>query len=176
MMENRKRYSAFFSLYIMIIAASGVKHAYFLKCILILQVCIAGGAGFIGSHIAMRLKAEGWYVIAADWKVNEFMQPAEFCHVFAHCDLRQRDNCVAVSEGCEQCYNMAADMGGMGFIVSNQSGDTFILYVTMLNKVPCTSMQAMHQQQQWHVCITLVYCSIPPIAVELSMPCILAQS
>jgi hypothetical protein len=70
----------------------------------------------------MRLKAEGWYVIAADWKVNEFMQPAEFCHVFAHCDLRQRDNCVAVSEGCEQCYNMAADMGGMGFIVSNQSG------------------------------------------------------
>jgi GDP-D-mannose 3', 5'-epimerase len=93
-------------------------------------VCIAGGAGFIGSHIAMRLKAEGWYVIAADWKVNEFMQPAEFCHVFAHCDLRQRDNCVAVSEGCEQCYNMAADMGGMGFIVSNQSGTSFILFAT----------------------------------------------
>lgn len=36
----------------------------------IVQVCIAGGAGFIGSHIAKRLKAEGWHVIAADWKVR----------------------------------------------------------------------------------------------------------
>lgn len=45
----------------------------------------------------------------------------EFCSVFAHTDLRTLMNCVAVAEGCEQVYNLAADMGGMGFIESNQS-------------------------------------------------------
>ncbi|KAG5179637.1 nad-dependent epimerase/dehydratase [Tribonema minus] len=84
-------------------------------------VCIAGGAGFIGSHLGKRLKSEGWYVVAADWKTNEFMAAKEFCDVFAHCDLRRLENCAAVSKGCEQVYNMAADMGGMGFIESNQS-------------------------------------------------------
>eukprot|EP00953_Heterococcus_sp_UTEX-ZZ885_P004122 2723-Heterococcus_DN1.PRE.1 len=85
------------------------------------------------------------------------MQPAEFCHVFAHCDLRQRDNCVAVSEGCEQCYNMAADMGGMGFIVSNQSGISFILFATAKEPCSCTSTQTMHKQQQWHLWVALIY-------------------
>jgi len=40
--------------------------------------------------------------------------------VFAHTDLRSLPNCVAASVGCEQVYNLAADMGGMGFIESNQ--------------------------------------------------------
>ncbi|CAN0456692.1 unnamed protein product, partial [Ectocarpus sp. 12 AP-2014] len=39
------------------------------------QVFIGGGAGFIGSHLAKRLKGEGWYVVCADWKANEFMEP-----------------------------------------------------------------------------------------------------
>lgn len=39
------------------------------------KVCIGGGAGFIGSHLAKRLKAAGWYVVCADWKANEFMEP-----------------------------------------------------------------------------------------------------
>ncbi|CAM9695829.1 unnamed protein product [Phaeothamnion confervicola] len=85
------------------------------------RVCIGGGAGFIGSHLALRLKMEGWYVVAADWKENEFMKPEEFCHVFAHTDLRSLQNCIAVTDGCEYIYNLAADMGGMGFIESNQS-------------------------------------------------------
>lgn len=46
--------------------------------------------------------------------------PQEFCSVFAHTDLRSLPNCVAASVGCEQVYNLAADMGGMGFIESNQ--------------------------------------------------------
>ncbi|CAM9303150.1 unnamed protein product [Ectocarpus sp. 4 AP-2014] len=84
------------------------------------KVFIGGGAGFIGSHLAKRLKGEGWYVVCADWKANEFMEPKEFCSVFAHTDLRSLPNCVSASVGCEQVYNLAADMGGMGFIESNQ--------------------------------------------------------
>lgn len=32
------------------------------------RVCVAGGGGFIGSHLAKRLKSEGHYVVVADWK------------------------------------------------------------------------------------------------------------
>ncbi len=49
------------------------------------------------------------------------LQAEEFCDVFAHCDLRKLINCVFISEGCVHVYNLAADMGGMGFIESNQS-------------------------------------------------------
>ena len=58
-----------------------------------IQVCIGGGAGFIGSHLAKRLKAAGWYVVCADWKANEFMEPKVYgtispplfvCVRFAH--------------------------------------------------------------------------------------------
>lgn len=86
-----------------------------------LKVCIGGGGGFIGSHLAQRLMAEGCYVVCADWKDNEFMKPETFCNEFHKVDLRILENCLKVTEGCQHVYNLAADMGGMGFIVSNQS-------------------------------------------------------
>ena len=85
------------------------------------KVCIGGGGGFIGSHLAKRMKAEGWYVICADWKDNEFMEPKEFCDEFMKLDLRRIENCIKCTAGCNQVFNLAADMGGMGFIESNQS-------------------------------------------------------
>jgi len=85
------------------------------------RACVGGGAGFIGSHLAKKLKADGFYVICADWKENEFMSPNDFCHEFRKVDLRQFANCLEVTKGCTQVFNMAADMGGMGFIESNQS-------------------------------------------------------
>ena len=104
----------------------------------IIKVCVGGGAGFIGSHLAKRLMAEvltqsnnnlsladliyqGCYVVCADWKENEFMKPEEFCNEFHLTDLRVLENCVNVTRGCQHVYNLAADMGGMGFIVSNQA-------------------------------------------------------
>lgn len=85
------------------------------------KVCIGGGAGFIGSHLAIRLRKDGWYVVCADWKENEFMTPSEFCDEFMHIDLRKLENCLTATAGCKHVYNLAADMGGMGFIESNQS-------------------------------------------------------
>ncbi len=38
------------------------------------KAVVGGGAGFIGSHLCIRLKQMGYYVIAADWKTNEFMK------------------------------------------------------------------------------------------------------
>ena len=81
--------------------------------------CNAGG--FIGSHTAWRLKCEGHYVVACDWKRNEHMDESMFCDEFHLVDLRVFDNCASVVNGCDQVFNFAADMGGMGFIQSNHS-------------------------------------------------------
>lgn len=85
------------------------------------KVCITGAGGFIGSHLAKRLKEEGNYVVAVDWKRNEFMKEEDFCNEFLELDCRDLANCLKACEGCNHVYNLAADMGGMGFIESNQS-------------------------------------------------------
>lgn len=53
------------------------------------KVCVGGGAGFIGSHIAKRLKEAGYKVTVVDWKENEFMEKDEFCDEFILDDLRK---------------------------------------------------------------------------------------
>ncbi|CAM6107337.1 unnamed protein product [Calypogeia fissa] len=86
-----------------------------------LKICVTGAGGFIASHIAKRLKSEGHYVVAADWKKNEHMPESLFCDEFHLVDLRVFDNCMLVTKGVEHVFNLAADMGGMGFIQSNHS-------------------------------------------------------
>lgn len=86
-----------------------------------IKICVCGAGGFIASHLAKRLKSEGYYVIAADWKKNEFMKEDEFCHEFKQVDLRIFKSCIECTKGCDWVYNLAADMGGMGFIASNES-------------------------------------------------------
>lgn len=85
------------------------------------KVLITGASGFIGSHLGKRLKREGYYVVGADWADPEFMQPDEFCHEFLKTDLRVMKNCLQACQGIDWVFNLAADMGGMGFIQSNHS-------------------------------------------------------
>lgn len=94
-----------------------------------MRVCVTGAGGFIGSHLAKRLKELGYYVVAADWKRNEHFEEGQFCHEFHLVDLRVFENCKKVTEDCDQVFNLAADMGGMGFIQSNHS---VIFYNNML--------------------------------------------
>jgi hypothetical protein len=62
-------------------------------------------------------------------------QEDEFCDEFHLVDLRMFENCKKVSEGCDHVFNLAADMGGMGFIQSNHSvilyNNTMISYNMM---------------------------------------------
>jgi len=89
------------------------------------HVLVAGGGGFIGSHLAKRLKKEGNHVSVADWMENEYFAREDFCNEFHLLDLRSFDNCLTATKGIEEVYLLAADMGGMGFIQSNHSS---ILY------------------------------------------------
>ncbi len=86
-----------------------------------IKVLVTGAAGFIGSHLGKRLKSEGYYVVGADWVAPEFMEPNDFCHEFLNVDLRVMRNCLKACEEVDWVFNLAADMGGMGFIQSNHS-------------------------------------------------------
>jgi len=85
------------------------------------RVCVAGAGGFIGAHLARRLKNMGKYVVAVDWKKQEFFEEPEFCDEFLLLDLRTLHACIEACKNCYEVYNLAADMGGMGFIQSNHS-------------------------------------------------------
>lgn len=100
-----------------------------------LKVCVCGGGGFIGSHIAKRLKDEGHHVVSADWKKCEYFEVGEYCDEFFLVDLRTLENQKKVTKGCDWVFNMAADMGGMGFIQSNHSVITFNNTLLSLNCV-----------------------------------------
>lgn len=85
------------------------------------RILVAGGGGFIGSHLAKRFKNEGHHVVVADWEENHYFNQEEFCNVFHKIDLRFWENCLIVSKDIDDVYCLAADMGGMGFIQSNHS-------------------------------------------------------
>ncbi|HEY6160137.1 MAG TPA: NAD-dependent epimerase/dehydratase family protein [Bacteroidia bacterium] len=86
-----------------------------------IKVLVTGASGFVGSHLGRRLKREGYYVVGADWVDPEFMQPPDFCHEFLKMDLRNIRHCMKACEQMDWVFNLAADMGGMGFIQSNHS-------------------------------------------------------
>ncbi len=80
---------------------------------------VCGAGGFVGGHLTRRLKAAGYWVRGVDIKEHEFAPTA--ADEFVRLDLRDRDACVAalaVDAGVDEVYQLAADMGGMGFIHS----------------------------------------------------------
>jgi len=86
-----------------------------------MKICCTGAGGFIASHLAKRLMEEGHTVVGVDWKHNEHFKAEEFCNEFKLLDLRDIENCEEAVKGCDWVFNLAADMGGMGFIQSNNS-------------------------------------------------------
>jgi len=94
-----------------------------------MRVCVAGGAGFIGSHLAKRLKSEGNHVVVADIRENEYFSRDEYCDEFHLVDLRNLDNCLKVTKGCDWVFNLACLMGGMGMISNNHGA---ILYINTM--------------------------------------------
>lgn len=77
----------------------------------------------IGHHLARRLKKEGHYIVVAD--IRQGYLRMEDCDEFLKIDLRELENCLTATKGCDWVFNLAADMGGMGYIHTNNS---LILY------------------------------------------------
>jgi nucleoside-diphosphate-sugar epimerase len=80
---------------------------------------VCGGGGFIGAHLVKRLKAEGFWVRAVDLKYPGFA-PTE-ADDFIVADLRDRDECrQAIDRPFTEIYQLAADMGGAGYIFTGE--------------------------------------------------------
>jgi nucleoside-diphosphate-sugar epimerase len=82
---------------------------------------VCGAGGFIGSHLVKRLVKDGYWVRGADQKRTEFSPTA--AHDFQLVDLREASGCEAAvrtpdGRPFDEVYQLAADMGGMGFIHS----------------------------------------------------------
>jgi GDP-D-mannose 3',5'-epimerase len=84
------------------------------------SVLVTGAGGFIGHHLVKRLKSEGLWVRGVDIKEPEYETSA--ADEFELLDLRRYDNCLlATRGGIAQVYNLAADMGGIGYITASHA-------------------------------------------------------
>jgi len=85
------------------------------------KIIVAGAGGFIGGHLVKELIKNGNTVRAVDIKpLNKWYQhSAEADNLVL--DLRLRENCYKAVNGYDEIFNLAADMGGMGFIENNKA-------------------------------------------------------
>ncbi|MBD3413667.1 MAG: NAD-dependent epimerase/dehydratase family protein [Candidatus Aminicenantes bacterium] len=85
------------------------------------EALVCGAGGFIGSHLVKKLKKEGYWVRGVDLKKPEFSETE--ADEFMLLDLREPENCERAvlsrrQKPFEEVYQLAADMGGMGYIDS----------------------------------------------------------
>jgi nucleoside-diphosphate-sugar epimerase len=86
------------------------------------KAIVLGGGGFIGGHLGKRLKGQGYHVRIADIKDHEYFDHAEICHEFIKCDLTDPKAVeLVITEGCDEVYQLAADMGGALYIFTGNN-------------------------------------------------------
>jgi GDP-D-mannose 3',5'-epimerase len=83
------------------------------------KAVVLGAGGFIGGHLVKRLKNEGYYVKGVDLKRNEYGN--NYADEFVVGDLRNAPFCESVlAGGFDEVYQLAADMGGAGYIFTGE--------------------------------------------------------
>jgi GDP-D-mannose 3',5'-epimerase len=82
------------------------------------MVLVNGAGGFIGDHLVRRLRNEGFWVRGVDLKYPEFSESS--AHEFVIGDLRDPGVAVAAVDGVDDVYQLAADMGGAGYIFTGE--------------------------------------------------------
>jgi len=80
------------------------------------KALVAGAGGFIGHNLVTYLKNKGYWVRGADIKESEFEKTG--ADEFKLLDLREFRNCMEICEGIDEVYQLAADMGGIGYITA----------------------------------------------------------
>jgi nucleoside-diphosphate-sugar epimerase len=98
------------------------------------NVIVLGGGGFIGGHLAKRLKNDGCHVRIADIKNHEYFSHSEICHEFIKCDLTDPKAVeLVISQDCDEVYQLAADMGGAGYIFTGNNDANVMHGSAMIN-------------------------------------------
>ena len=107
-----------------------------------MKYLICGAGGFIGGHLVNDLMKSGHEVICADIKPLEHWFQLFDVNKNYSLDLKEYENCLKVTEGVDFIYNMACNMGGMGFIENNKAEcmlsvliNTNLLRASLVHKV-----------------------------------------
>jgi GDP-D-mannose 3',5'-epimerase len=96
------------------------------------NVIVLGGGGFIGGHLGKKLKEAGAHVRIADIKNHEYFNHEDICHEFIKCDLTDPKAVeLVITENCDEVYQLAADMGGAGYIFTG-SNDANVMHNSAL--------------------------------------------
>src|SRR3984885_9156832 len=82
------------------------------------KILVAGAGGFIGGHLIKRLRSEGYWVRGVDIKRHDFVEPP--ANEFVVGDLRDPNVVRSVVTGIDEVYQLAADMGGAGYIFTGE--------------------------------------------------------
>ncbi len=83
------------------------------------RVLVTGAGGFIGHHLVNRLVTDGYWVRGVDLKYPEY--EATRAQSFEILDLRRWSDCLQATREIDEVYNLAANMGGIGFIGTNKA-------------------------------------------------------
>lgn len=96
------------------------------------KIIVLGAAGFIGWHLVKKLKAEGHYIFGVDQKYPEYED--SYADEFLMGDLRDiyfvRN---VVIEDCDELYQLAADMGGAGYVFSGNNDAEILTNSALIN-------------------------------------------
>ena len=85
------------------------------------KILVCGAGGFIGGHLVKDLMKEGHTLVCADIKPKEYWFQIFDENINFSFDLKEYENCLTATKGVEYIYNMACNMGGMGFIENNKA-------------------------------------------------------
>jgi len=96
------------------------------------KVLVCGAGGFIGGHLVTSLKQQGHYVIAADIKQHEYK--VNDADEFHQVDLREQQQVRnLIQSDIDTVYQLAADMGGAGYIFTGENDANIMHNSAMIN-------------------------------------------
>lgn len=106
------------------------------------KALVLGAGGFIGSHLVKKLKKEGFWVKGADLKYPEFAKTE--ADEFVVGDLREQKNCdIVLNQYFDEVYQLAADMGGAGYIFTGEN-DANVMHNSALININIVERAVKH--------------------------------